>query len=271
MVAPRKYPPELRERAVRMVIDARKDPATRPAAPLVDAAGGRRARRSGERHRMAAARGTVVRVQRWGTSVDRAGAARCARVAGGTATGGLVTLAVMFAVEVPKGGPFVFGTTNDALGVVSNVLFLPVFAHLGSELPAGPTRDVLLPATLGATVLGAVSGALLVARVLPFAPSTVLSMAAAETQAMWMLVAHDRLLRLPGFPRRLGRLGRAIGAAMLSGSLVAGLGLALPSGSLARRVAFIAGAVPGAAAWAAWPAWLHLAARYLDGPPAAAQ
>ena len=32
MVAPRKYPPELRERAVRMVIDARKDPATRPAA-----------------------------------------------------------------------------------------------------------------------------------------------------------------------------------------------------------------------------------------------
>jgi len=32
MAAPRKYPDELRERAIRLVIDARKDPATRPAA-----------------------------------------------------------------------------------------------------------------------------------------------------------------------------------------------------------------------------------------------
>lgn len=32
MAAPRKYPDELRERAVRMVVDARRDPATRPGA-----------------------------------------------------------------------------------------------------------------------------------------------------------------------------------------------------------------------------------------------
>ena len=32
MVAPRRHPEEFRERAVRMVIDARRDPATRPAA-----------------------------------------------------------------------------------------------------------------------------------------------------------------------------------------------------------------------------------------------
>lgn len=32
MVAPRKYPEELRERATRMVVEARKDPATRVAA-----------------------------------------------------------------------------------------------------------------------------------------------------------------------------------------------------------------------------------------------
>jgi len=31
MAAPRKYPDELRERAVRMTVEARKDPATRPA------------------------------------------------------------------------------------------------------------------------------------------------------------------------------------------------------------------------------------------------
>ncbi|MEJ5946561.1 transposase [Pseudokineococcus basanitobsidens] len=32
MAAPRKYPDELRERAVRLAVDARKDPATRPGA-----------------------------------------------------------------------------------------------------------------------------------------------------------------------------------------------------------------------------------------------
>ncbi len=32
MAAPRKYPDELRERAIRMVIDAKKDPAMRPGA-----------------------------------------------------------------------------------------------------------------------------------------------------------------------------------------------------------------------------------------------
>ena len=32
MAAPRKYPDELRERAIRLAVDARKDPATRPGA-----------------------------------------------------------------------------------------------------------------------------------------------------------------------------------------------------------------------------------------------
>lgn len=32
MVAPRKYPEELRERAIRMALDARRDPVTRPGA-----------------------------------------------------------------------------------------------------------------------------------------------------------------------------------------------------------------------------------------------
>jgi len=34
MAAPRKYPDELRERAIRLVIEAKRDPATRPAACL---------------------------------------------------------------------------------------------------------------------------------------------------------------------------------------------------------------------------------------------
>jgi hypothetical protein len=152
------------------------------------------------------------------------------------------------------------------LGVAFNLLVIPVYTELGSELPPGPARSFLLPAAVGAGAVGAASGTLLLARVLPFAPSSALSTAAIAVQAAWMLVSNDRLLRRPDFPRRLGRLGRAIGAAELLGGAVAGAGLALPRGSLGRRAAFVVGGLPGVAAWALWPAWFHLAARYLDQP-----
>ncbi|TRW43241.1 hypothetical protein FJ693_18375, partial [Georgenia yuyongxinii] len=146
-------------------------------------------------------------------------------------TSGLA-LGLMFAIEVPTDGPFHFGLTNDVLGAAFNLLVIPVYTELGSELPPGPTRDLLLPAAIGAGAVGAASGALLVARVLPFAPSSALSTAAIAVQAVWMFVSNDRLLRRPDFPRRLGRLGRAIGAAQLLGGAVVGAGLALPRGSL---------------------------------------
>lgn len=38
MAAPRKYPDELRERAIRLAVDARKDPASRPGALAESAA-----------------------------------------------------------------------------------------------------------------------------------------------------------------------------------------------------------------------------------------
>ncbi|WP_448071271.1 hypothetical protein [Georgenia yuyongxinii] len=206
-----------------------------------------------------------------GAAAARRRAAACADAAAGVGTTSALALGLMFAIEVPTDGPFVFGTTNDVLGAAFNVLVIPVYAELGAELPPGPTRRVLLPLTVGASVVGAASGALLVARVLPFGPSTALSTASIAVQATWMLVSNDRLLRRSDFPRRLGRLGRAIGAAQLLGGAVVGAGLALRRGSLGRRAAFVAGGVPGVAAWALWPAWFYLAARYLDrARPAAA-
>ncbi|MFD1504261.1 hypothetical protein FE374_04240 [Georgenia yuyongxinii] len=198
--------------------------------------------------------------------LSRRRAATCADAAAGVGTTSGLALGLMFAIEVPTDGPFVFGATNDVLGAAFNLLVIPVYAELGSELPPGRTRDVLLPAAIGAGAVGAASGTLLVARVLPFAPSTALSTAAIAVQAVWMLVSNDRLLRRPDFPRRLGRLGRVIGAAQLLGGAVVGAGLALPRGSLGRRAAFVVGGLPGVAAWALWPAWFYLAARYLDQP-----
>jgi hypothetical protein len=189
-------------------------------------------------------------------------AARCAGAAAGVGAAGAVSLALMFGVETPRGGPYVFGATNDVLGVAFDVLAIPVFAELSADLPDGPVRRLLAPAVLAASGTAAASGALLVARVLPFAPSTAVSVAGMEVQAAWLLLA-GRQLRDAGAPRDVGALGAAIGAGMLGGALVAGLGLLFPRTSAGRRVLFYAGAAPGALAWALWPLWFHRVARYL--------
>lgn len=197
--------------------------------------------------------------------VSRRQAARCADVVAVADAVGTAALALMFAFEVPKGGPFIFGTTNDALGVVHHVLFTPVMAELSAELPAGPARDVLFPASFVANAVGAASGALLIARVLPLAPSSALSIAAMEVQAAWLYVTSDRLLRRPDFPRDVGRLGRLVGAGMLGGGALAGLGLLLPRDGALRRVLTVAGGAPMALAWLAWPEWFRRTGRYLHG------
>lgn len=179
----------------------------------------------------------------------------------------IVALGLMYAIEVPRGGPYVFGTTNDLLGVVGQVLVMPVMAEVAAELPERRARDTLLGAGLVGCAVGAASGALLVARVLPFAPSTVISLAAMEVQAAWMLVAGARLQRTRAFPGGLARLGRAIGGGMLVGGAIAGSGLLIPRDSRVRRAVVGAGVAPGAAAWLAWPIWLHLVGRHLTSTP----
>lgn len=178
----------------------------------------------------------------------------------------IATLGLMFAIEVPKGGPYPFGTTNDVLGAVHNALLLPVVAELSAELPPGPVRQVLAPAALASCAVGSASSALLVARVLPFAPSTALSIAAITVQSAWLLAVSGHLRSQPA-GRPAGDVARGIGAGALAGGAVAAIGALLPRGSHARRVLLVAGGVPGAVAWLAWPVWLHLAARYLRARP----
>jgi prepilin signal peptidase PulO-like enzyme (type II secretory pathway) len=189
-------------------------------------------------------------------------AATSAAVAVGVDVAAVATLGLMFAIEVPKGGPFIFGTANDALGAVHNVLLAPVVAQVSAELPPGPVRQVLVPVTLTSCAVGAASSALLVARVLPFPPSTALSIAAITVQSAWLLGVSGHLRARP-MGRRAGDVARAIGIGTLAGGAVAAVGALLPRGSRARRVLLVAGGAPAAAAWVAWPAWFHLAARYL--------
>lgn len=205
----------------------------------------------------------AARPQPWVPAGRRRRAALCGDAAAVTGVTAGVALGLMFAIEVPTDGPFVFGTTNDVLGGLYQLLIIPVLVEVGKELPEGTVRRVLQPLTVAAAAAGAASSALLVARVLPFPASTAVSMVAIGVQAGWMVAAGSQLLRRESFPRRTARLAQLIGVGFLGGGATVALGYALPAGSVGRWGLFIAGGLPGAATWIGWPLWYHLVARHL--------
>ncbi|UVJ40214.1 hypothetical protein [Arthrobacter sp. CJ23] len=176
---------------------------------------------------------------------------------------GVATLGAMFALEVPRGGPFIFGTTNDALGGVFNLLVIPVILQVHRRLPETSWTAPLKWVVVAASVAGSASSFLLVFKVLDFVPSTIISVTAMTVQAIWFLVAHRELLKRGGFPKDLAKLGRFIGAALLIGLPIVGLGSVLPGPEVLRWTVTGIGAMLGAAGWVAWPYWYFRAGRHL--------
>ncbi|WP_115789511.1 hypothetical protein [Arthrobacter silvisoli] len=177
---------------------------------------------------------------------------------------GVATLAAMYAFEVPRGGPYIFGTTNDAIGGVFNLLVIPVILQVHRRLPGSTANESLKWVVVGASVAGSASSFLLVFRVLEFVPSTIASVTAMTIQAAWFFLAHRKLLKQDDFPRDLARLGRFIGAALLIGLPIAGLGYALPGPDALRWTVTGIGAALGAVGWVLWPYWYFRAGRALS-------
>ncbi len=113
--------------------------------------------------------------------------------------------------------------------------------------------------------MSAASSFLLVAKVLPFAPSTAISVLAMCVQAVWLLGFGVRNRGSTRFPSWVLTLARAIGTGTLVGLPIAGLGLLLPKKSVPRTAVLSVGIAVGAAAWVAVPAFWFAVARYLSG------
>ncbi|WP_066286686.1 hypothetical protein [Arthrobacter sp. B6] len=189
-------------------------------------------------------------------------ASRFAYAAAVTGAIGVVTLGAMYAVEVPRGGPYVFGTINDATGAVFNVLVIPVILQVHRRVPPAPGTEPMKWITVSACAAGAASSALLVFKVLDFNSSTAISIAAITVQGAWFFLIHGRLRKVEEYPRSLSRLGRFIGGAMLVGLPAAGAGYALQGPEWLRMALMGAGITVGAAAWLAWPYWYFRAGQY---------
>jgi hypothetical protein len=191
-------------------------------------------------------------------------AAKFAYAAAGLGVVGVATLAAMYAIKVPKNGPYIFGTINDATGGVFDLAVIPVIAQLHRRLRRTAGSEAAKWLVIAASGAGSASSFLLVAKKLEFNVSTGITVGAMVVQAGWFLLAHRALLKTGGYPRDLAKPGQFIG-----GALVVALPLAALT-ALEQAPAWIrwgmggAGIAAGATAWVAWPYWYFVAARHLS-------
>jgi hypothetical protein len=175
---------------------------------------------------------------------------------------GLVTLGLMFAIEVPNGGPYRFGTLNDLCGAAFSALFIPVAARVARRLPKQPRWQVFTRATYAAAVAGAILPLLLVSGALAFETQVPLVVACIELQSLWLVVAGRQLVRVPGF-ERLGRVSSTVGSSFVVGTTLFGAGLLAPADSPLRLGLWAVGGITSAAGYIGWPYWYHAAAGVL--------
>ncbi len=175
---------------------------------------------------------------------------------------GLVTLGLMFAIEVPNGGPYRFGTANDLCGAAFSALFIPVAARIARRLPKQPRWQAFTRVTYGAAIAGAILPLLLVGGALTFEAQAPLVVACIELQSVWLVVAGRQLVHVPGF-ERLGRVSSVVGSSFIVGTALIGAGLLAPSDSPLRLALWAVGGIVGAAGYVGWPYWYHAAAGVL--------
>ncbi|QNE13534.1 hypothetical protein [Pseudarthrobacter sp. NBSH8] len=194
-------------------------------------------------------------------------AAKFAYASAGLGVVGVATLGAMFAIEVPRNGPYIFGTINDATGGVFQLTIIPVIVQVHCRLRRTPGSEAAKWLVIAASAAGSASSFLLVAKKLDFNVSTGISVGAMVVQAGWFLLAHRALLKSGGYPRDLARLGEFIGGALVVGLPLAALTALEPAPAWIRWGIGGAGIAVGAAAWVAWPYWYFLAGRHLSHVP----
>jgi hypothetical protein len=175
---------------------------------------------------------------------------------------GIVTLGLMFAIEVPRGGPYVFGTTNDVAGAVFSALFIPLAVRLRRSA-SGRSFDRLTNVAIAASIAGIVLPLMLVAGMIPFERQVFMVVAVFEVQSLWLLATGRQLRRVAGIPAGMARLTVGVGASIIAGTAIAGAGFLLPSGSVPQIAVIGTGAILGAAGWIGWPLWYFAVGRAL--------
>lgn len=172
-------------------------------------------------------------------------------------------LIIMF-VSLARGGSAApWGPINDLLSAAGNVLLAVLVPRLSRRAARTRGQRGFVTLITGACLVAAASGVLLVARVLPFEPSTAISIGAIALQMAWMAWLNTSWSRDPGMPRSVWMTGAAVGYGLIAGLALTGTSFLLPGGSIAAKALLYPGLAIGGAVWLAWPLWFVLLGRHL--------
>jgi len=173
-------------------------------------------------------------------------------------------LIIMFVSLSQGGSASPWGPINDVLGAVGNVILAVLVPHLSrGAARTARSRGFVRLVTAGCLAASA-SGLLLVAGVLPFEASTVISMVVIVLQCLWMIWLNRAWSRGRRVPRPIARFGTAFGVGLLAGIGLVGASMLLPWGSAAANALLIPGVALGGVMWVLWPAWFILLGRHLS-------
>lgn len=172
-------------------------------------------------------------------------------------------LIIMF-VSLARGGSAApWGPINDLLGAAGNVLLATLVPRISRRAARTSRTRGFVQLTTVSCLVAAASGVLLVARVLPFEPSTAISMVAIALQAAWMAWLNTAWSRDPRMPRTIWRAGTTIGYGLVAGLALTGASFLFPWGSAPAKAFLIPGGAIAGALWLAWPLWFVLLGRHL--------
>lgn len=135
------------------------------------------------------------------------------------------------------------------MGSLATAFMIPVALSLGGPLPHRRSPRFMRAAGLTAMALLTIGGPLLVLEVLAFEVATSIAMAAWIILSLWLLLVHRWLRLSDALPVRVARFGEFLGAGVLAGYAVVGLGLLLPWMWWAQLVVFGVGVLMGLPSW----------------------
>jgi hypothetical protein len=155
------------------------------------------------------------------------------------------------------------GSANDLVGSLGSAFMIPVALALSAWLPDRGLSRITQVLGLSAMAVLTVGGPLLVLGVLAFNVQAPIMVAAWLVLSLWLFLIN-RWLRLSAALRpRLARLGEFLGAAVLAGAAVVGLGFLLPWMSWVQLVVFGVGGLLGVIGMLGTPVWFLLLGRHL--------
>ena len=197
------------------------------------------------------------------TTADRSNVKMAARFAY-AATGILanVFLIAFFALRAshPEVGTYL-GSANDLVGSLGAAFMIPVTLTLSGWLPDGRLSLITQAMGVSAMAVLVVGGPLLVLGVLAFEVQAPIAMGAWTLLCLWLLLINRWSRQSGAFRPSVARLGEFLGAGMLAGGAVVGLGLLLPWMSWPQLILFGAGAVLTAITMLGTPFWFLLLGR----------